>query len=241
MIDLSIIIINFNSNKYITECINSCLNQKTKFNYEILVIDDESSDKSIYIINKFKLKKNLKIFANKKNLGIEKSSNIGFKKAKGKFVCRVDSDDKISQNFVETSLRSFKKGYSFVFPNYKIISSSGKIIGYKKLPVFDKLEILKRGDFLATGTVYRKSTLQSINFYNIKFKNCGLENFELILNLILIKKKKGYHINKFLFYLRKHAKNLSKIKQNSILNYGKIFFKRMKFGTYSVNLNNPNF
>jgi len=239
MIDFSFVIINYNSKEYIKNCLRSCINQKTKFNYEIIFIDDASTDKSLKEVINFK-SKILRVFRNKKNLGIEKTSNFGFKKAKGKYICRVDSDDRVESNFVETILKNFKKKYSFLYSNYNIINSSGKLIKKKKLPQFDKDEILSRGDFLASGTVYHKNVLKRINYYNTKTKNCGLENFELILRIIL-KKHLGFRINKFLFSLRKHSKNMSVIKKKHIINYGKKVIKEMKLGNYSTNSNNPSY
>ena len=49
-----------------------------------------------------------------------------------------------------------KTKYSFIYSNYKLISKSGKLIKNVFLPFFNKKEILERGDFLATGTVFKK-------------------------------------------------------------------------------------
>ena len=130
--------------------------------------------------------------------------------------------------------------YSFLYSNYNVINSSGKLIKKKKLPQFNKSEILSRGDFLASGTVYKKNVLKRINYYNTKEKNCGLENFELILKIIF-KKHLGFRINKFLFSLRKHSKNMSIIKKKHIINYGNKIIKEMKLGNYSTNSNNPSY
>ena len=100
-------------------------------------------------------------------------------------------------------------------------------------------EILTRGDFLATGTVYKRNILKKQNFYNTKYKNCGLENYELILKLIS-QKNEGVRINRFLFSLRKHSKNMSKIKKTYI-NLWERIFKKMKLGNYSINQNHPNY
>jgi len=239
MIDLSLIIINFNSKKYIKNCIKSCINQKTQFKYEILVIDDASTDHSLKEIGSFKFKF-LRVFKNKKNMGIEKTSNFGLRKAKGKYVCRVDSDDLIQPNFIDVMLKNFKKKYSFLYSNYNVINASGKMISKKKLPEFNKSEILLRGDFLATGTVFRKSILERNNYYQTKTKNSGLENFELILKLIIKNNYLGHRINKFLFSLRKHTSNISKVKKRSIKAYGNKIMKKMKLGSYSININHPN-
>ena len=52
--DLSVIIINKNYKKYIENCISSCQRQKTKYLYEIIVVDDGSTDGSLKLIEKFK-------------------------------------------------------------------------------------------------------------------------------------------------------------------------------------------
>lgn len=239
MVYLSIVIINYNSEKYIEKCLKSCIKQITNFKYEIIIIDDASTDKSYNKILKYKSKK-IRVFRNKKNLGIEKSSNIGLKKSLGKYVCRVDSDDLLEKRFIDIMIKKFEKKYSFCYSNYKVINSYGKIISRKTLPQFNKKEILARGDFLATGTIYKRSILKKQKFYNTKFKNCGLENYELILKLIL-QKNKGVRINRFLFSLRKHQKNMSKIKKKLIFNYGERIFKKMKLGDYSINQNHPNY
>lgn len=240
MIDLSIVIINFNSEKYIDGCLSSCIAQNTKFNYEIIVVDDFSTDNSYSKIKTYKSKL-VRVFRNKKNLGIEKTSNFGLKKSRGKYVCRVDSDDLLDPNFVQIMIKNFKNEFSFCYSNYKIINSKGKIISKKILPNFNKYEILARGDFLATGTVYKKKIFKKLGYYNTKYKNCGLENFEFVLNLIFKKKEKGVRINKMLFSLRKHSKNISKIKEKNIFNYGKKIFKKLKLGEYSINKNHPNY
>ena len=235
--DLSIIIINKNYQKYLEKSIYSCINQKTNFSYEIIFIDDGSKDKSLDLASSIKNKK-LKIYQ-VKNFGVERASNFGFKKSKGKFILRVDSDDYLHKNYVEIMLKKIiKTKYSFVYSNYKLISKSGKLIRRVSLPFFNKKEILERGDFLATGTMFKKKEIKSLGYYNETKKNCGLENYELIIKL-LNQNKKGKHVKNFLFFYRKHKKNLSFIKQKKIEKYGNDLFKKMKIGNYQKNKFNP--
>ena len=237
--DLSIIIINKNYQQYLKKSIYSCINQKTKYSFEIIIIDDGSRDKSLQLANSIK-NKNLKIFS-VNNFGVEKASNLGFKKSKGKFVLRVDSDDYLHKNFIQIMLNKIiGTKYSFVYPNYNLISKSGKLIRKISLPNFNKKEILERGDFLATGTIFRKREIKLLGYYNESHKNCGLENYELIIKL-LKKNKKGNHINKFLFSYRRHYKNLSLVKQKKIKYYGINLFKKMKIGKYQKNNFNPTY
>ena len=71
---------------FILKTINSILNQSYK-NFEILIIYDDSDLKDLKFIKKFVGKdKRVKIFLNKKNIGVSKSRNFGIKKSKGKFI-----------------------------------------------------------------------------------------------------------------------------------------------------------
>ena len=95
----SIIITNYNYGKYLGECLRSCLYQSLENSlYEVIVIDDFSSDNSSKVIEEYVgPHKNLRVINNKKNYGVAKSSNIGFKNAKGKYVIRIDADDFIRE------------------------------------------------------------------------------------------------------------------------------------------------
>tara|TARA_B100000767_G_C19725715_1_gene519389 strand:+ start:724 stop:1440 length:717 start_codon:yes stop_codon:yes gene_type:complete len=236
MLDLSIVIINKNYLRFLKKCINSCLNQITNFQYEIIVVDDGSNDGSVNFLRNIK---NTKLsFTQTKSEGIEKAANKGFKKSRGKYVVRVDSDDYLHKNFAQNSLLMIKNSKkSFVYSDYFQISSN-KNTKKKTLPNFDQKELINRGDFLATGTLFDKNIIKKLGYYNENTKNSGLENYELILKLIK-SKYEGKKINKFLFYYRKHQKNLSIIKKKKIINYGKKIFSKMKLGKYSQNKYHP--
>jgi glycosyltransferase involved in cell wall biosynthesis len=237
MLDLSIIIVNKNYLGFLENCINSCLSQSTHYRYEVILVDDGSNDGSVLYAKRIKNKKFLLIQT--KSKGIEKAANAGFKKSKGQYVVRVDSDDYLDKNFVYHSLREIKKTKkAFVYSDYILVNSTNSSKKKIILPKFDKKEILQRGDFLATGTVYNKNLIKKIGFYNDKIKNGGLENYELILKLV-DKNYSGTKINKFLFYYRKHFKNLSIIKKKKISNYGNKLFKYMNLGKYSKNKYHP--
>ena len=92
---VSIVIPTFNSEKTIINCINSILLQKLENQVEIIVVDDDSSDKTIFLINNIKLKKNfkLKIFQNKINKGSGFCRKLGIKMASGYYIAFLDADD----------------------------------------------------------------------------------------------------------------------------------------------------
>ena len=96
----SIIIPVFNSEKYISNSLKSVLKQPfSKKKYEIILIDDCSSDNSKAIIQNFKKKfKNIKIINNQKNYKVSYCRNVGIKNAKGKYIIFLDSDDELKKN-----------------------------------------------------------------------------------------------------------------------------------------------
>ena len=88
MIDLSIIIVSFNTKKLTKECVESVVKNTKKTRYEIILVDNASTDGSVSTIKNSKFtvpNSKLKIIKNKKNLGFGKANNQGFRKAKGKY------------------------------------------------------------------------------------------------------------------------------------------------------------
>ena len=90
----SIIITNFNYSKYLARCLRSCFNQSLDRDlYEVILVDDCSSDDSIEVANSFKEEKNFHLIKNPKNLGVAGSANRGILKSKAEYIVRVDADD----------------------------------------------------------------------------------------------------------------------------------------------------
>lgn len=88
---VSILIVTFNSERFILKTIQSCLNQ-TYPNFEILILDNASKDNTVSIIKKLKNKK-IKLFCSKDNTGPYKGLNYLIKRSKGKYIAIQDHDD----------------------------------------------------------------------------------------------------------------------------------------------------
>ena len=222
---------------YIEYCIESCLNQKKFSDYEIIVIDDGSTDNTVEIVERYINKIR---FYQIENPGIEVASNLGISKSNGEFIVRIDAYDKIHEEYLKetVSILESNQHYDFVYSNYYVIDEKDQIKKIMLLPKFEQKEIKKRGDFLATGTLFRKKALFNVGLYSESVKNCGLENYELILKL-LDNGSEGMLLEKPLFYYRHHHKNLSKENINSIIVYGNKIAVKYGIGKYSTNKYHP--
>ena len=96
MYKFSIIIPNYNKEKYIRRCLNSIFTQSiNKQNYEVIVIDDGSTDGSVDIIKEYDVK-----LLNSNRLGAGGARNKGLDIAKGNYIILLDSDDYLYKNDV---------------------------------------------------------------------------------------------------------------------------------------------
>ena len=153
IIKLSIIIPLYNCEKFIEKCINSIITQETNLNYEIIIINDGSTDESLEKVENIKRsnsKKNIKIYS-QKNLGVSSARNYGISLSKGKYVTFIDSDDFLEKSYLEFlnniiennnyELINFGFFSDVMDKNQKIISSD--IINYKEKKYNSSNEIKK--------------------------------------------------------------------------------------------------
>src|SRR3989344_4336914 len=90
MIDLSIIIVSYNTKDFIGECIDSIKKNTKNLNYEIIVVDNASSDNSLEMLKtKFP---DVILVESKENIGFSKANNLGVEKSKGKYVLFLNPD-----------------------------------------------------------------------------------------------------------------------------------------------------
>ena len=96
--DLSIIIVNFNTKKILGECLESIIKTTKKIKYEIIVVDNDSKDGSLVLLKKLAQKHPVRIIVNKKNAGFGIANNQGAKIAKGKYILFINSDILVKKN-----------------------------------------------------------------------------------------------------------------------------------------------
>ncbi len=107
--DLQIIVPVYNTEKYIGECLDSIINQKTVFSFKLVVINDGSTDSTPQILKQYENIDFVEIIT-QENKGFSGARNAGLKNIDAKYVMFVDSDDLLCENAVETLLKAADNG-----------------------------------------------------------------------------------------------------------------------------------
>ena len=213
-IKVSFIIPVYNKEKYLNSCLDSIykLSKNYKFDqqFEVLAINDYSSDNSLKILDKWKKKNtSLRIFNTKKNCGVSSARNLGIKKSKGEYIFFVDADD-----FIQ--IGAFKKVYEIILKNQsKDIFLFFSEINKKKYNKIDNNNLIDKSTNSYSGSLIKiNNNFSSWNVWKmivkrkfliknkIFFKN--LFQFEdwVFIATIISKKPKYLLINKFVYSYR---------------------------------------
>lgn len=119
---MSIIIPCYNVEKYVRECIESVLNQKTQFKYEVILINDGSQDNTLNILKEYEDRDNV-VLIDQKNKGFSGARNTGLQYVQGEYLMFVDSDDRLAENAIENLLSvAYKENYEIVEGRYVLFS-----------------------------------------------------------------------------------------------------------------------
>lgn len=125
LIEYSIIIPVYNSEKHIERCLKSFCNQTiAKTKYELIIIDDGSFDDSHNIISKFPFEDIKYTFKRIENRGVGFARNLGISLAKGRYLIFVDSDDEVSENYLEV----FSSSSGLVIQGFTKIDRNGEVL-----------------------------------------------------------------------------------------------------------------
>lgn len=206
MLKISVIVPVYNMEQYIEKCLKSIINQTYK-NIELIIINDGSTDNSEEIIIKYKNKfPNIIRPYKQENKGLAAARNFGIKKAKGEYICFLDSDDYIDVNLFSKLEKYMNEKIELI--KYKLIKTNENYEEIKRVggPVFDKLKGEEAFNLLCLqDELYEPSCLylykQSLLLKNkFKFQE-GLyhEDFGLTA-LIIIKAKSVASIKNYGYY-----------------------------------------
>lgn len=162
--DLHIIIPVYNVEKYILQCLDSILSQKTRYSYYITIINDGSTDNSRKLLCKYELIPNIEII-DQKNIGLSGARNRGLQVIKGKYVTFVDSDDLLHEDAINNMIdAAVKYNADIVQGGYNMISEKNEFLR----SCTDKFIISETNDnFLKGfpwGKIYKADLFKNIHF-----------------------------------------------------------------------------
>ena len=197
---ISVIIPVYNGEKFIGRCLRSLLNQTLdKEKYEIIVINDASTDKTDYALKLFQ--EDIKIINNKKNIGLPASLNKGINLSNSDFIVRVDSDDYVGVHFLAilSEFLSENKYMHAVACDYVLIDEKEKVISRENCSLKP----------IGCGIMFRKDCLKKIKLYDETL----LRHEEKDLRKRFLEKFKIFRAEIPLYRYRRHKKNITNDKK----------------------------
>jgi len=125
--DLSIIVVSFNTKELLKQCLKSVFKQTKGINFEIIVIDNASIDRSPEIIQKESPK--VVLIKNKKNLGFAAANNQGIKLARGKYILLLNSDTVLKENSLKKMVDWMEKNQRVGISSCQLVYQNGRLQG----------------------------------------------------------------------------------------------------------------
>ncbi len=216
--DLSIIIPVYNSEKYLNRCLDSIAKQKTNYTFQVICVNDGSTDSSLNILESYRKKiKNLFII-NQQNSGISIARNNGIKAASGTYLGFIDNDDWVNEFYIEKLMdRAYSKNADIVkcnHVNYSLdLNYATGIIKHNDCSIKKfGLNIMGFKGYV-WGGVIKKSLFEKVRFPEKYWYE------DIIMRFTLMRIAIGFeYIDENLYYYALHKTNASKTlwKKNDI-------------------------
>ncbi len=158
--EVSVVVIFRNEEKHIEQCIKSILNQTYK-NFELIIVNDASTDRSKQIVLGFDDKR-IEYYENKKHLGLAQTRNVGVSKAKGEYIFFTDADCLVDKDWIKQGLRHLTVGFAGV---------QGRTFYLNREPTLSDrvIQQLKPSSWGTNNIAYRKIVIVKAGGFNSKF------------------------------------------------------------------------
>lgn len=199
MQQISVVVTNHNYGKFLGRCIRSLLNQTlNRDQYEIVVVDDASTDDSSSIMKLFE--DQIKVVKLSQNMGLAFASNAGIRQCISRYIVRVDADDYVHPKFLETLLLGFELmggEYEAISCDYSKVDLAGNHISYESQQIAP----------IACAIAFKMDALEILGFYDSELRI----NEEVdLLNRFSAEGMKSYNVSLPLYRYVQHSESLTK-------------------------------
>ena len=176
----SVVVLTHDSEKTIRRCLDALLSQTYK-DFELIIIDDCSTDKTRDILDSYEDKR-IRIFLNQIQFGIAKSRNRGLRESKEKLIFFTDSDCIPSKRWLELGIKSIK--------NNDIVT--GTTFYEKQNPTFKHRVIYSRDHFVTCNLGFKRKEIEEVNGFDEEEFNMYSEDKDLCFRILKNKGKKVF-------------------------------------------------
>ena len=226
---ISVLLCVYNGERYLAESIDSIINQ-TFTNWEMIAIDDGSTDKTLEILKRYAIKDiRIKVYT-QKNIGLTKSLNKSISLSKGRYLARQDADDMSTFNRFELQVHEFKQDDKtiLVTGRTEVVNIEGSHLTITIPPVNNremKKTIFRLSNPFTHGSLMiKKSSLLGIDGYCEDFFSS--QDFDMIIRLSKFGNFKV--INDIIYKLRKHPESITVKRWKSRFKYSFMFSKTIE-------------
>ncbi|MEW5819610.1 MAG: glycosyltransferase [Cyanobacteriota bacterium] len=215
---ISVVIPNYNSEKFISYTLECILNQTFK-DFELIISDDGSTDDSLRIIEAYQQKDSrISIIRSEHTGNLARVLNTGYSQARGDYLCQVDADDIIREDCLELCYNFITANNpdGMIYTNHTIINKDGKHLGAGnrcRLP-YDKNTILL--NFMVFHfRLFSKQLFEKIGRYDESFAR--VEDYDLCLRISEVSDIK--YLDEILYYYRLHCGQVTQKQSVEIIEY----------------------
>ncbi|SEL73328.1 Glycosyltransferase involved in cell wall bisynthesis [Butyrivibrio sp. ob235] len=203
---VSIIIPVYNVEKYFNECIESVVKQSYR-NIEIIIIEDGSSDSSVSICDNWAENDSRITVIHQEHKGVSGARNVGLDRAKGDYICFVDSDDYVTDNYIEDFVRKIEEvGSDIVFCDINTTRLPKPIYSMQSDQVFSADEFRRflynpfSREYVEMVVIWNKIYKRRL-FDNLRFEENKIHEDEILMNnFFYTVSQMGYLAAKNYFY-----------------------------------------
>ncbi len=211
-LDLSVVIPVYNYADILEENVKSILNQNTKYKYQVIFVDDGSTDGARDILKKYEENPKVKLIF-QKNSGIGAARNTGINNASGKYLMFIDCDDTVHNDIIEVLMdEAYRNDYDMVMAAHNLVKEKdGKI--YNVIPnIYPNRNLVgyKNGDDIMNlaglpwGKVYKRELWNDVRFFPGYWYEDTIIQFLIFTNC-----KKYSYLQKIEYEYRWYEKNFS--------------------------------